>query len=177
MGPRVSVLRADAGRPVGLDVTTLHLGVLDLSYASEHGTTIGDVAGYLENKYHVMENFAEAHDTAIADALANSVARYIENVMMGAPTDLNPSSDEAFEVGLIAPGLSQSPFMGATSAIRHEFDQFITREEMDGLVKGVPTLAAVKGKSKRFKSGRGPRRPSFVDSGLYLGSFVAWIDE
>jgi hypothetical protein len=49
---------------------------------------------------------------------------------------------------------------------------------MDTLgIPGVPTLAAQEGRSSRFKKGKGkgPRK-SFIDTGLYVGSFKSWVD-
>jgi len=161
----------------------LRLGVVDLPYAHS-GITTDDVAEILEAKYGVMGSFAEVHEQGIADHLANSMAGHLENMMMGAPAPV-PSEDEAYERTLNragvteGTGINEGPFLGAFSAIRHDFDQFITTEEIERQgIRGVPTQAALKGKSKRFKGGKNPagRRPSFFDSGLYLSSFIAWLE-
>ncbi len=59
-----------------------------------------------------------------------------------------------------------------------QFNIFLEREEMAGLaVDGVPTQAALEGKNSRLKQEKGPRRPSFIDGGLFKSSFVAWIGD
>ena len=57
----------------------------------------------------------------------------------------------------------EDPFVAAT-------DQIATLG-----VQGVPTKAALMGKSVRFKRKRGPRRPSFIDSGTLQTSFKSWV--
>jgi hypothetical protein len=151
------------------DMTTLHLGVVDLPYSYppargrrrrvKSGTqTTGDVAGWLEDEYHVMEVFFNQHSTDVSSALETSVRGALENVMLGGPAG--------------------DPFAGAGGAIEHAFRQFIDLKEMDALgYPGVPTVASLQGVSHRFKDRRGvPGRPSFVDTGLYETSFRAWVD-
>lgn len=150
---------------------TLHLGVIDLPYVAAPpagrrrkktvgGTvTTGDVAGFLEAKYHVMEVFAELHaEDTIAPALESSLAGALESILMGAP-------------------LSIDPYGSATSAIEDRFRQFIDQKEMDALgYPGVPTRASIIGIRRRFKNRLDPGRPSFQDTGLMESSFRAWVD-
>lgn len=92
-------------------MTTLHLGVIDIPYATQvpeaarrvvhrvhadgsvetftaapsGGETTGDVAAILEDKYHVMEVFYEDLGAdLIMKALENSAAGAIESLLMGA---------------------------------------------------------------------------------------------
>lgn len=135
---------------------TLHLGVVD--YPREDGLTVGDVAGFLETKYHVMEIFYEIHQDEIAKALENSYRGALDNLLMGGPRDADPS-------------------LGASAKIETRFRQFLFMREMDSLgYPGVPTQASLDGVSHRFKSKRGPVRPSFIDTGLYEQSFIVWMD-
>jgi hypothetical protein len=163
---------------------TLHLGVIDIPYveppsapkkvrkagrrpwphksqAAKYGnTTTGDVAGWLENRYHVMEIYYELHQAKIADDFANSVSGSLETFLMGGPANLDV-------MGTVA------------SQIEDGFKQMLSGRELDSLgVPGIPTAAAQAGKSSRFKSGfnktRSPR-PSFIDTGLYQASFKAWV--
>ena len=150
-------------------MTTLHLGVADIPYANpprakgskaSSGTqTTGDVAEWLEAKYHVMEVFFALHADEIAKALESSVAGSLENLLLGGP--------------------AQMPTDEAMSAIEERFRKFLSEKEMEGLgIPGVPTRAAQLGKSKRFKNGYGPaNRPSFIDTGAYEAAFKAWITE
>ena len=64
----------------------LHLGVVDVAYESDgKPTTTGDVAGYLEDEYHVMRTFLELHEQDIADAVAQQLMGLMENAKMGQP--------------------------------------------------------------------------------------------
>jgi hypothetical protein len=136
----------------------LHLGVHDHPYVGKSGVTTGDVAEWLEGKYHVMEVFAGTYIDEISDAMADNVAGAIEQIIAGAPI---PEPEYLF--------------IDAMAATKKHFEHFLTMEEMAGW-PGVPTQAALDGAQSRFKKRHGPRRPSFVDSGEYFASFVSWID-
>jgi hypothetical protein len=163
-------------------MTTLRLGVIDIPYAEKRETasqqrsrakknrkapaaeseavSTGDVAEILEEKYHIMEHFFEASAERIGDVIAHSLAGALETVMQGGSN-------------------GPPPYAAAESEIKEAFDQFITLGLMENLgYPGVPTKAALDGVSHRFKRphGKHPRRPSFVDTGLYLASFIAEID-
>ena len=142
----------------------LNLGVIDQIYgqAKSQGypinITTGGVAQLLEDEYGVMDGFVFLHQPEIAEDLAESVASALENMMAGAPPGLDPMGD-------------------AMGDIEKRFRQYLDNEEIVYTgATGVPTKAALSGKSKRFKRSRGPRRPSFIDTGLYEASFKAWID-
>lgn len=164
-------------------MTVLHLGVIDLPYVeapptpkkpmaqakrgkankpkkaaqSSAGTeTTGDVATWLENKYGIMQAFADRHLPEIADSLAGSMAGALESLMMGAPAENNP-------------------FGTATSEITQKFKAFLDNREMDGAT-GVPTKAAQDGVNRRLKIKKGPPRPSFIDTGEYQASATSWVD-
>jgi hypothetical protein len=162
----------------------LHLGVIDIPYveapaapkkiakagrrprphkkhAAKYGNvTTGDVAGFIENRYHVMEIFWELHQDAIAADFENSISGAIETLLMGGPANLD--------------------VMGtATSQLEDRFKQMLSGRELDTLgYPGIPTAAAEAGVSHRHKSGftknRTPR-PSFIDTGLYQASFKSWV--
>lgn len=137
----------------------LHLGVLDVPYNEEgaHGTTTGDVAEFLEDRYGIMAYFFNMYGDRIAELMADSIAGALENMMAGAPP-------------------SQDPYAEAMSEIHNLFSQFLFTKKMDGQ-PGVPTLRAQLGISKRFKKVNGGRepRPSFIDTGLYEASMRAWV--
>lgn len=157
----------------------LHLGVIEVPYGNVEppapppkkpgkrprvapgagqGKTTGDVAEILEAKYHVMEIFAQINGQKMADSLVNSLQGTVESLMMGAP-------------------LTQDPFGTATSEIDEMFKKFIDQKVMDSLgYPGVPTKAALAGRSHRFKTKHGPERPSFYDTGLYVDNFKSWLD-
>lgn len=159
----------------------LHLGVIDMPYTSYDGgkkaanpkrrgkkpikpsrakprtVTTAQVAGWLEDRYHVMEVFYES-DGGVVDLLRESMEDAMENLLMGAP-------------------VGASPFLEATTEIQSRFKQFISNRTMEMLgIPGVPTQAAIMGVNSRLKKRRGPRRPSFRDTGLYQSSFMAWVE-
>jgi hypothetical protein len=136
----------------------LHLGVIDQPYGDGDVATTGEVAQYLENKYHVMEIFFEQHKRDIAGDLENSVKASMESLLMGAPA-------------------TPTPYAEAAGKIEHGFKQFLSLKEMDGLgYPGVPTKAAMMGVNHRMKIRHGSPRPSFIDTGLYESSFKCWVD-
>ena len=147
----------------------LHLGVTDLPYSKNRRArakrtnstvTTGDVAGWLEDKYHPMEHFVQLHGQEIGNALTSSLAGTMETLAMGGPT-------------------SHDPFGEATSEIEHLFKKMLTDKELDALgYPGIPTQAALDGVSHRFKRPYKKRasRPSLIDTGLYQSSFKAWVE-
>jgi hypothetical protein len=125
-------------------------------------STTGDVAQLLEEKYHVMEHFVQAHEADIAKALGDSMLVATENMLSGAPP-------------------SDNPFAAGEAAIGFLFKEtFLQGKEMDRLgFPGIPTKAALAGVNPRLAhpfSKSNPARPSFVRSGLYQASFVAWVE-
>lgn len=144
----------------------LHLGVIDLPYSAAPSKTMkksasvttGDVAEFLESKYHVMEVFYEQNKSVVAKNLEVSIKNSLESLLLGAPTTIDP-------------------FGAATGAIEHDFKQFLLQKQMDALgYPGVPTQASLEGVSHRFANKKGaPGRPSFIDTGLYQSSFKAWV--
>lgn len=161
----------------------LHLGVIDIPYseppaagpkptkrprkrprksqAAKYGNiTTGDVAEILEARYHVMELFWELHKNEVAEDLEGSIAGALETFLMGGPIDIDP-------VG------------SASSKIEDRFKQMLATKELDSLgYPGIPTMAAQRGVSHRFKRPyvRRAARPSFIDTGLYQSSMKAWVD-
>jgi hypothetical protein len=118
------------------------------------------VAEILEAKYHVMENFFKFHEVDILQALEGTIQGALENLLVGAPT-------------------TQAEFGEAESKIKDAFSEFLSQREVETMgIEGVPTQAARKGVSHRFKHpyARRPRRPSFIDTGTYETSFAAWVD-
>lgn len=142
-------------------MTTLHLGVLVQPYRTPgkktRAVTTADVAGWLEDKYGIMAKFYEVHgDDVFAPAIENSLDGALESLLMGSATN---------------------PWDSAMQTIGVEFRKFISSKEAERVgIPGTPTKAALKGINPRLKRGRGPRRPSFRASGLYMNSFRAWVD-
>jgi hypothetical protein len=150
----------------------LHLGVVEIPYAAEGGTSTGDVAEILEERYSVMGNFADLHHDEIQELVEIAFSEAIENVLAGQPAQI------------------AKPMNQAADDIKNLFTTYLNDEEIAGTgQEGVPTQAAKDGvrsslknkkeikKIKDYKSRvRGVRRPSFIDTGLYRNAFIAWAD-
>ena len=141
---------------------TLHLGVLVQPYRAPGkgvtALTTADVAGFLESKYGVMAAFYRVHQDIVMGAIARSMEGAVESLLMGRRVDTWGS---------------------ATQVIQREFRQFISSREAERVgIPNTPTYAALMGHSHRRKHpyARGPRRPSFRDTGLYMASFRSWVD-
>lgn len=147
-------------------MTTLHLGVADVPYASKSRKTTGDVAEILEGRYGIMQAFWARHGQDYVDGLVMDSMQAMEASLSGKSMKADTRS--------------------VLSQMQHDFRTFISSREAESAVRGVgpmrfpvPTLAALRGVSHRYKhpyaKGHG-RRPSFRDTGLYEASFRAWID-
>ena len=132
----------------------LNLGVIDVP-EPEGNTTYG-VGKILEEKYGLFSKFYESHEDKIVKNLTESLVGALETTLMGQHVE--------------------DPFVAATDQIDQDFRTFLDLEQMATLgVQGVPTKAALMVKSVRFKLKRGPRRPSFIDSGTLQTSFKSWV--
>jgi len=162
----------------------LNLGVLDVPYrlydhskpvakpykhkqpmrkpaSPEHATT-GTVAEELEEKYGIMQVFADRYQDRIAQSLSDSVAGAIETMAMGGPQ---------MDVATI--------LKSGIGSIERDFKNYLDQEEIaQAGVEGVPTKAALLGINHRMKKPTThKRRPSFIDTGQYQSSFKAWVDD
>lgn len=159
---------------LGNVLTTLHLGVIDLPYAdasyrsvkrkkprrsSAGSRTTGDIATILEAKYGIMAFFYEKYEKKIMETLEESFIGAARTIALGGPLTIDPGSE-------------------ASSKIEAMFRNMLTNKELDGQVPGVATQASLDGVSHRFAKPYAKRRPrpSFIDTGLYEGSFKAWVD-
>ena len=164
---------------------TLHFGVTEMPYAYSFGEgkgtynvkgksfkknpkkrfkssrlmTTGEVAEILESKYHIYETFWMLKQADILEALSEAVKGELESLAMGKP-------------------FSSNPLASASTTIENYFKEALSQREFDGMIPGVPTKAALRGVSHRFKHpyARRGERPSFIDTGLYQSSFKVWID-
>jgi hypothetical protein len=150
----------------------LHLGVIEQNYAYDQkvgkgrkrrvskSVSTGDVAEFLEAKYHPMEIFFEIHGSEIAADLEEGLAGALESLLMGAPPDA-------------------SAFGSAENKIDERFRKFLDAGEMESLgYPGVPTEAALRGVNHRMAKPYQKReaRKSFIDTGLYQDDFKSWVD-
>ena len=147
---------------------TLHIGVIDIPYADEAITT-GEVAKILEARYGVMSAFYRSHKADIQTAIAKSLQGQVVGILNGKP-------------------LNSDPYVRACSDIDSMFKKFLSLSEIEKMgIEGVPTQAALDGKTSRFKAGKnkgkrrgkvksGSRRPSFIDTGTYQASEKSWVE-
>jgi len=126
--------------------------------ATSGAKSTGEVAEILEGKYGVMQAFYTKHETDIASQIEDVLQGQIENIMAGSPISANPLAE-------------------ATSGIEDMFKQFLSGGEIESMgIEGVPTQAALDRVNHRLKRGKGPDRPSFIDTGLYQASFAAEVE-
>lgn len=141
-------------------MATLHLGVQDVAYSDPEApgaVTTGEVAEFLEKKYHVMEVFYELHGKEIAEKLGQAVAERMESILQGNPM----GSLDSLQVDVID----------------RMFRQYLDADEWQK-VSGQKIAAASKGVSQRKKSRRRKgSRPAFIDTGLYQQSARAWLSK
>ena len=165
---------------------TLNLGINDIPYSGQPGSvrpvakpkrgkankprkapgsrtlpSTGDVAQILEDRYHIMEVFAESYMPHIVAAIEHSIGGAIESLAMGAPATINP-------------------FGSGMGEIEEGFRYFLDSSEMETMgIPGVPTMASVRGINHRLAhpyAKSNPPRPSFIDTGTYQANFRAWIE-
>lgn len=145
----------------------LHLGVLVQPYRfGRKGLTTADVAMILEAHYGVMTAFVTTHEKDIAKALEGSLQGALETLLMRGKVG-------AAEASLMAGNAANQ----ALQDIQKAFNDFISTGEAERVgIPGTPTKAALMGINHRFKHPHtGIRRPSFKDTGLYMGSMRAWM--
>lgn len=139
---------------------TLHLGCWDLPHpgGGKAELTTGALAEILESKYGLYSVFLDANLEKIADQMADSLGDSIENILAGAPA-------------------AENPFAAAEQEVVNDFVTFLDTSEMEMIgVRGTPTAAALAGVNHRLKIRKGPRRPSFVDTGTLRIATCAWVD-
>ena len=147
---------------MGAYLTTLHLGVLDQPYDNEKKPmTTYQVAEFLEEKYGIMQAWWDNHGEEVAEKMEVGVQSAIDAVM----ENRRQAND---------------PFGSAMNFAEHSFKNFLSSMEAERVgIPGTPTKAALRGvrhRKKGYKAVIGPRRPSFIDSGMYEANFKAWID-
>ena len=141
-------------------MTKLVLGVDDIAY-SEPGrgpVTTGQVAEILEEHYQVFQIFVQEHYDEIGEYLAQAIADQIADLAAGAP-------------------LPRDPFLDAEQRIEALFRNFLETGEIESIHPDLPSFAALAGKSRRFKSGYGPERPSLIDTGQFMRSMRAVMED
>jgi hypothetical protein len=154
-------------------VPKLMLGVVDVAYSDSDGaTTTGDVAGYLEDEYHVMRTFLELYEDQIGEFLADAMVGEIESLAQGKPVAIFGRDIETQLGNRVIAGQS------VNGKIEEAFRNFLDAREWQG-TSGQTVQAADDGVNHRKKhpyANANKARPAFVDSGLYQASFRAWLE-
>ena len=121
------------------------------------GKTVGQVAEALENKYGIVEAFFGMQEDYIVDNFEAAYANGLDSGMSGGQWDV------AWDPAPLQP----------------KFRRAISTRQFDGVLRGVPTKASQGGVSHLrkdpFKKGASPR-PSFMNTGMYMRSFSAWLE-
>ena len=106
-----------------------------------------------------MQAFYRVHGDDVVKAIEQSLGGAMESLLIGRQVD---------------------PWGSGMQLIQAAFRKFISSREAERVgIPGTPTKAAMRGVNHRLKhpyAKRNARRPSFRDSGLYMGSFRAWVD-
>ena len=157
----------------------LALGVLDVAYVGGNGDqeTTGDVAEILEKEYGVMEVFFEAKKDKVIGAVNDSLAHQIEALSQGAPLPFGediylPKVESLFkdfvntrEIESIT-GQTEAARLGISHRFKNAQNKTVSPDDVVAGKGGAVKSVAV--------ASRGSR-PSFVDTGLYVASFKAWL--
>lgn len=151
-------------------MSSLHLGFVDVPYPGQKPSRNGkgrytratersiQVAEELETRYHIVETFSDD----MLSFFAEELEYYYQEQL-----------DELFE------SRTRSGPGKFSRNVTMAFRNFIKGGGMDNTIRGVPTKASKLGKTFHpgyNQTALGQRRPSFYDTGTYIGAFRAWID-
>ncbi|VWB07208.1 hypothetical protein [Burkholderia lata] len=151
----------------------LMLGVVDAAYSDDQdGKTTGEVAGYLENEYHVMRTFLELYEERIGEFLADAMAGEIESLAQGKPVAIFGRDVDTQLGDRVISGMS------VNGRIEEAFRDYLDACEWQGVSLQRVQAAddGVNHRKKRPYANANPARPAFVDSGLYQAAFRAWTE-
>ena len=185
MGPEISHDCWSVGLYLGYyDMTTINMGFESFPYPARYqarspvklkgkmrfkprsvraygaNRTTKEVSQEIESKYHVVETFSEMEGPFIVDLIEGATVDAIEAIIEGRIPSLKIQDS-------------------STKEIEQRFRDNLDSRRYDGVISGVPTLAAQRGvdhTQHRPYAKRGPR-PSFVDTGLYKNTFRVWVTE
>ncbi|HEX8711542.1 MAG TPA: hypothetical protein VF730_06690 [Terracidiphilus sp.] len=151
---------------------TLNLGVVDVGYTDDEGSvTTGDVASWLEERYHIMRTFVELNEGFIEKCLVDAASGAIESIAQGRPIS-------GLNAGL-GTRLDARQLFGSSvnERIEERFRDFLDSGEMNRyLPPSQQSQAAAQGINHRKKNpNTGQGRQAFVDTGLYQAAFRAWM--
>jgi hypothetical protein len=124
------------------------------------GKTTLEVAQELEDKYHIVEKFLEMEEDRINELAGDVITDAFEDI-------------EKF---------TRHKWKKRTKAmegIESRFRANLVGRKYDGVLSGVPTMAAIRGVShlNQHPYAKRASRPSFIDTGMYMRSFRAWLED
>jgi hypothetical protein len=128
------------------------------------GKTTGQVSKELEERYKIVEEFWKFEEDNFVELLEEAFAEDLEDVL------------QMKKLTKQTKGIS----VKETDAIEARFRQNLSARRYDGVISGVPTLAAQRGVSHMRAqpySRKNSPRPSFIDTGMYSRSFRAWVKD
>lgn len=172
-----------------MNIHKIHLGVIEQVHGGGKGAplTTSKLAGILEQEYGIFSGFVAANAEWINEQIARAMAGAAASALV---------SNEGVAL----------PLERVAADLAHRLQQTIATGQIEHLDLGpgkVPTQAALMGINHRFKSGLnnvspgqkaafiqaqkklpggerarpvGDRRPSFVDTGILLGSIKGWAE-
>jgi hypothetical protein len=149
----------------------LNLGVVDAAYTdADGGKTTGEVAGYLEDEYHVMRTFLEIYEDQIGEFLADAMAGEIESLAQGKPVAIFGKDIDTKLGDRLISGMS------VNGKIEEKFRDYLDAREWQDLSRQKVEAAdvGVNHRKKTPYAKKNKARPAFVDTGLYQASFRAW---
>jgi hypothetical protein len=125
------------------------------------GKTTQNVANELEVKYGIVGKFYELEEDNIVEMIEDAFGDELDQIMQMQKISRKGISDKY------------------TDKIVDSFQKSLMSRRFDGILPNVPTKASLRGVSHlriNPNAGRGSR-PSFVNTGMYLRSFRAWVTE
>jgi hypothetical protein len=146
---------------VGDDVI-LNLGMIEAEkpYA-DGGKTVGDVAQILEDKFDVMQIFADQNEEMIARSLEAVFAGAVESAIAGKYEELNVLGEKNYTM---------------YGNIIERFHEFIDRQEHGILLKKQTEKTAKAGARFKRQYRKVSNSLAFYETGAYEGHFGAWVD-
>lgn len=132
----------------------IHLGEVVIPYA-EGGIDTGGVAEILEEKFGVMQVFADQNEEFIAGVIEAGIANALDNIEMGAP-------------------LGADLFAGAMAKIENRFHEYIDSGEHGIKTKSMQNALSGTRKKRQYRKVTG--KTAFFDTGAYYRNFHAWAE-
>jgi hypothetical protein len=125
------------------------------------GKTSSQVAKELEATYGIVDTFYQMTEDDIIEVIEEGFLEEIEGYALAGRMHRKGISDRF------------------TRQVEQKFRQSLKDRRFDGVINGVPTSASLRGVShlKIHAFAKRGSRPSFIDTGTYMKSFRAWVED